>query len=170
MLPPKPMFFLPHCISPGWRVCEQSWAGPSKKHGLSETKITSPFLCHPRVSSWMSSIEMHYNAVILHETCGSVCLYAKCPWPAGHLSVLLLLALPAMDGTSQQLPVLSVSLCTSAVSGPEDASAFPINSWELSAARRPFSLISVFTAIAWNGWSHPIPSFSIPEGLIKPDL
>lgn len=138
MLAPKPMLFLLHYLSPVWRVCEQSWTWPSKKHFLSKPKITSPFLCHPRTSLWMSSIEMHCNSVTLREICGSVCLCTKCPQPAVHLSVLFLLTLPTAVCTSKQLPVLSVSLCTAAVSRPKDASALPVSSWELSVAQRPF--------------------------------
>lgn len=138
MLAPKPRSYFCNIFPPEWRVCEQRWTETSRKHFLPEPKITPTFLCHPRTSLWMPSIEMHYNSVTLLAVCDPVRPYTKCPQTAVYLLVVFFLALLAAICVSQQLPLFSVPSRAATVSGPEDGSAFPMSSWELLAAQRPF--------------------------------
>ena len=71
-------------------------------------------------------------------TCPVLFTPTHCPQLAVRLLVVFLLALLAAIWASQQLLVLSVASCATAVSRPEGDSAFPMSSWKLLAAQRPF--------------------------------
>lgn len=169
MVAPQPMLFLLHHISPGWRVCEQSWAGPSKKHFLSKPKITSTFLCHPRASLWMSSVETHYNSVnsmkhvvprAVHQMSPTSCAFVG-SFPSSTSCCSL-----CFSAASSLSTVFVHSCCAQAW----DDAACPVE------FLRAFSCLKTFFfwfRYAWQfseGLGHQILHFSITEVLIKLDL
>lgn len=57
----------------------------SKMSFLPKPKINSAFICHPKTSLRMPSIEMHYNPITLRDVPGSVCFSIVSPTSCAHI-------------------------------------------------------------------------------------
>lgn len=149
---PPPMHF-----HSGKRVCGQRWAGSSKKPFPPKPKITPTSICHPRLSLWMPSIEIHYNSVTPHDVPGSVYLYTLSPTSCaftGSFPSSTTCCHLGFSATSGLVSSFTHYCCEQAWGGLCLSYEF-LRAFSCS---KTFSLISVFRVVLWMAGvtKHPI--------------